>query len=82
MEIFNNNNKIHGNIQKIKNKNLKDINFPPLDINKIENCKIIIDLSPKDFIKKYLKNASIDTCYKTYYGCLGDHINIVISNWR
>ena len=37
-------------MQKIKNEsNLKDINFPPLDINKIENCKIIIDLSPKDF---------------------------------
>ena len=91
-EILNNNNNIHGNIQKNKSEsNLKDINdinevedinFPPLDTNQIENCKVVIDLSPKDFFKKYLTNASIDTCYKTYYESLGDHFNVVISDWR
>ncbi len=90
-DIINNNNNINGNIQNKSESNLQDnkdidedevINFPPLDTNQIENCKVVIDLSPKDFFKKYLTNAFIDTCYKSYYESLGDHINIVISDWR
>ena len=90
-EILNNN--INENIKNNKSENnLKDINdidedevinFLPLDSNnKIENCKFVIDLSPKDFFKKYFTNASIDTCFKTYYDSLGDHFNIVITDWR
>ena len=58
------------------------IDFPPIESNKIENFKVVIDLPIKEFFKKYLTNQFNETCYKSYYESLGDHFNVVITDWR
>ena len=48
MEIYKKN-KSESNLKDIDGiGEVEDINFPPLDTNQNENCKVVIDLSPKD----------------------------------
>lgn len=66
----------------LSNEEFEEINFTEKTEDDVEICKKIIRISPKDLFNKYFTNSSPETSFEKYYDWVGDHNDVIISEWQ